>query len=82
MDQHYGTRLCTRPPLRVRKLLSHTTSLPVRSGTMPAGPLSGVKVLDLTIYQNGPSCTGVMADYGADVIKLEPPQGEGIRSVT
>jgi len=38
-----------------------------------AGPLSGVRVLDFTVFQQGPQATLVMADMGADVVKLEPP---------
>ena len=43
--------------------------------------LEGLKVLDLSLFLPGPHLTMMMADHGADVIKIEPPQGEPVRSV-
>lgn len=49
---------------------------------MAAGPLAGIKVLDFTQYQNGPTATRRLCDYGATVIKVEVPNiGDPMRKL-
>jgi len=43
--------------------------------------LKGLKILDLTRVMAGPFCTALLADLGAEVIKLEPPQGDDYRHI-
>ena len=48
---------------------------------MQNGPLHGVKVVEMGVWVAGPATAGIMADWGADVIKVEPPTGDPQRAV-
>jgi crotonobetainyl-CoA:carnitine CoA-transferase CaiB-like acyl-CoA transferase len=43
------------------------------------GPLQGVKVVELALWVAGPSAAAILCDWGAEVIKIEPPQGDPFR---
>ena len=45
-----------------------------------AGPLEGVKVVELGVWVAGPAAGGILADWGAEVVKIEPPAGDPSRT--
>jgi crotonobetainyl-CoA:carnitine CoA-transferase CaiB-like acyl-CoA transferase len=44
-----------------------------------AGPMEGVRVVELGVWVAGPAAGGILADWGADVVKIEPPAGDPAR---
>jgi formyl-CoA transferase len=47
----------------------------------PNGPLEGLKVIEIASTIAGPACTRLLGDFGADVIKIEPPEGDPVRQM-
>ena len=50
-----------------------------RAAQQPSGPLSGIRVIEIGRFAAGPACATVLADWGAEVTKIEPPGGDPAR---
>src|SRR5579864_8262512 len=44
------------------------------------GPLEGIRVIEIGVWVAGPAAAGILADWGADVVKIEPPDGDPART--
>jgi crotonobetainyl-CoA:carnitine CoA-transferase CaiB-like acyl-CoA transferase len=46
-----------------------------------SGPMEGIKVVEMGVWVAGPSCAAILCDWGADVVKIEPPNGDPFRGL-
>ena len=53
----------------------------VANATDQGGALAGLKVIDCTRVLGGPYCTQLLGDHGADIVKIEPPEGDTTRQL-
>lgn len=47
-----------------------------------AGPLEGIRVVEAGVWVAGPAAAGILGDWGAEVVKIEPPEGDPLRGMS
>src|SRR5258707_7942159 len=67
-----------RPNLLYKAILRELPETPMSTYNLP---LSGVRVIEMTHMVMGPTCGMILAQFGAEVIKVEPPAGDKTRSL-
>lgn len=66
---------------RLKRYAAHLIACPTASTDLDDLPCAGIKVVEFTTMVAAPAACGILADWGAEVIKVEPPGGELLRYI-
>ena len=67
--------------MRIKRDCSHNQAGQTPKGDAIMDIFSGIRVIDITQFISGSRCTQILADMGAEVVKIEPPQGDTLRLI-